>query len=185
MVRCTLVAAALLVAPLAHASPLDDEPPPAPPRVASVEDAPPANRLGVDGLAAIGLIVEAGGSLRYERALGGGSALLVRGEVAQGVLVRADDDPAGITLFTIDLGYRHYWGGFYVDLELGAVAGRRPGHVEDPSAPTPKLVPPRWWPYVSARAGIGGKLGPIELGIGAMIPTFGVGVHLGFDFASW
>jgi hypothetical protein len=88
------------------------------------------------------------------------NAVLARGEVVQAALIGADDAPDTATLFTLDVGSRRYWRGLYANVELGGTRSACRGT----STNAARRVPARWFPLVSARGGIGGKLGPVDLG---------------------
>lgn len=150
-----------------------------PPGAAEVR-AQTGTRLGVTGAAAFGMTASYGGALWLEHALSTDSTALVRVAYTRGYAVEAEDD--GFDAVTAHLGHRWYWGAFFVALELGAAAVRELRFfdtIED------DYVEGDWEAWPSGSAGIGGKLGRLEIGLTAHVPLMAIGAHLGIDVATW
>lgn len=147
--------------------------------VPTIAASEPAKRFGVDASASAGPIFAAGGSVRGEHPLAAHHALVGRLEYLAAVSIYSEGGPAA-SVMSMRVGDRRYWGNFYVAGELGVSVIYRPAwndaELGDMHAAKTSVLP-------SALAGLGGKLGPLDLGLELVFPTLGVGVHLGFETA--
>lgn len=141
--------------------------------------ADPHHRLGIDGVAAAGANVMVGGGVRYE--LGparSGFDALARIDVLTG------GAPGGGAkdLIQATIGARGYLGRA-VFAEASAGIGALHLHAYDDGVD--RATTDHWEALVALRLATGVKLGPIDVGVNFMIPTWGVGIQLGVDVASW
>ena len=147
-----------------------------PPAPASME-ARVDHRFGFDGVSTLGVIAGVGGSLRYEHRVQPEGYLTFRVGMIDGVVIEAEDD--GFRAPLAQLGYRAYWGGFYLSAEIGAtVMLQRPYNFEG------EMKPGKATPLPSGNLSLGGKIGAVDIGLTTMFPFLGLGVTLGIDFTS-
>lgn len=133
-------------------------------------------RLGADLSAGLGSVVYTGASLRVEVASGTPRGYLMRAGYLRGFEpVKEGDDLEGVTL---TFGHRAYAGRLYAGFEAGLIALRRsPRDLAEPEPGDDGDVSPL------LLLGAGGKLGPADLGLILSLPTFTLGVSLGFELA--
>jgi hypothetical protein len=137
--------------------------------------------LGVNGTLEVGPVLSMGGSVRFEQRAGR-TTWLVRG----GMMIGAELEGRGFEAGLLHVGVRRYWGagvaqGPYVSLEAGGTAMRFPRYLDDFN----ESLGTEWRLAPSASAAVGGKLGPVDLGVALMFPFIGIGAYVGFDFARW
>ncbi|HEY5937653.1 MAG TPA: hypothetical protein VIU61_23560 [Kofleriaceae bacterium] len=131
---------------------------------------PVTHRFGVDAMQSIGLFVTQSGWLRYEHAKMG---LVVRLGGARGAPLEGPERDAVVA----HVGIRSYIGGFFLYAEAGAAAVYKQRWTQ-----FDETEPAEWSAIPSFAAGLGGKIGRFEIGLSALFPALGVGLHVGFDF---
>ena len=118
----------------------------------------------------------AGGSLHYEHRFVDDA---VTGRVAAAAGEFLDGGQFG--LYSVLIGYRHYWGNMFGEVEVGGF-GIRHGRTTDDDNGKVGVI---WYELPDSQLTFGGKAGPVEVGLYTKIPTAGIGLQLGLDFAWW
>jgi hypothetical protein len=148
-----------------------------------------SNTLTLEGnaMASIFALTESG-SLHYEHRFDNDAWTgRIAAGIAEGFFLEEDDVPT-IPLFGAFVGYRHYWGPhFYGEVEAGVGAVRQPRRiVGDDLDDGPKhSVGIKWTALPDSQMTLGGKFGPVDIGVFTSIPFIGIGVQVGVDFARW
>jgi hypothetical protein len=130
-------------------------------------------RVGVDGMAGVGIFELFGGSLRLEHSPSTSNAVALRVGHLQARFIENETKEL-YPLYYLHVGYRHYWSWFYFSAEGGVIAGH------DHRG---------WQPRPNAALMLGGKsTAGFDLGVSLMaVAVIGPSLcaHLGFDFAAW
>jgi hypothetical protein len=119
----------------------------------------------------------AGGSLHYEHRFEDGA---VTGRVAAAAGEFLDGGQFG--LYSVLIGYRHYWGNAFGEVEVGGFGIRHGRTTGDFDEGKQGVV---WYELPDSQLTFGGTAGPIEVGVYTKLPTAGVGLQLGLHFAWW
>ena len=118
----------------------------------------------------------AGASLHYEHRFEDGA---VTGRVAAAGGEFLDGGQFG--LYSALIGYRHYWGNTFGEVEVGGL-GLRHGRTADDDNNKIGVV---WYELPDSQLTFGGQAGPVEVGIYTKIPIVGLGLQVGLHFAWW
>jgi hypothetical protein len=145
-------------------------------REPGVASPPIDRRIGIDGSMTVGLAFLFVGSLRYEVGIKGTSSTgLLRLGGGTGAVFA--DENSGRDVLMAHLGYRWYYGAAYAGVE-GGLVGLRASRFSDFGRSTGV----KWDAGPNFSAGVGVKLGPVDLGVSLLFPLASIAVSLGIEF---